>query len=200
VVEALHARWTSFAPLQSRLQSAIDARDEELSAAPPADLGVLEERLGSSWGEITLGALDLLGTGEQPARAAGRHLGLALGLVRLLQTLAGDLRQNRMPLPDAVLARHGLVRESPHPEQTATALRPVVADLAARAREHLQAARRHRAAVPKRALAALLPASLLEDYLDRLARAGHDPFAQVRTRPSAAAPLRLLARQLSRRY
>ena len=117
VVEALHARWTSFAPLQSRLQAAIDARDQELSAEPPADLAALEERLGSSWGEITLGALDLLGVAEKPARAAGRHLGLALGLVRLLQNLPGDLRQNRMPLPDAMLARHGLARESLQQEE-----------------------------------------------------------------------------------
>ena len=200
VVEALHARWTSFAPLQSRLQAAIDARDQELSAEPPADLAALEERLGSSWGEITLGALDLLGVAEKPARAAGRHLGLALGLVRLLQTLPGDLRQNRMPLPDAMLARHGLARESLRQEETAPALRPVVADLAGRAREHLEAARQNRHRVPKRALAALLPAPLLEAYLRRLARAGFDPFAPVRTTPVGLAPLWLLGRHALGRY
>ena len=199
-VEALHARWASFAPLQSRLQAAIDAHDQELSAEPPADLAALEERLGSSWGEITLGALDLLGVAEKPARTAGRHLGLALGLVRLLQNLPGDLRQNRMRLPDAMLARHGLVRESLQQEGTAPALRPVVADLAGRAREHLEAARRHRRAVPKRALAALLPAPLLEAYLRRLARAGFDPFAPVRITPVGLAPLWLLGRHALGRY
>jgi NADH dehydrogenase [ubiquinone] 1 alpha subcomplex assembly factor 6 len=200
VVEALHARWTRFAPLRSRLAAAIDARDQELSAEPPADLAALEERLGSNCGEITLGALDLLGVAEERTRAAGRRLGLALGLVRLLQTLPRDLRQNRIPLPDAVLARHGLARESLQQEQTGTALRPIVAELAARAREHLEAARRHRHAVPKRALAALLPAPLLDAYLRRLARAGFDPFAPVRTTPIGLAPLLLLGRHALGRY
>jgi phytoene synthase len=200
VVEALHARWASFAPLQSRLQVAIDARDQELSTEPPADQAALEERLASSWGEITLAALDLLGVAEEPARAAGRHLGLALGLVRLLQTLPADLRQNRRPLPGAVLARHGLAPESLQHEEAATALRAVVADLAGRAREHLEAARRHRHAVPERALAALMPAPLLEAYLRRLARAGFDPFARVRTTPVGPAPLWLLGRHALGRY
>ena len=200
VVEALHAGWARFAPLRSRLDAAIDARDLELSAEPPADLAALEERLGSSWGEITLGAMDLLGVAEGPAHAAGRHLGLALGLVRLLQTLPGDLRQNRMPLPGAVLTRHGLEGANLQQEGRAAALRPVVADLAGRARAHLEAARQYRHGVPKRALAALLPAPLLDAYLRRLARAGFDPSAPVRTTPVGLAPLWLLGRHALGRY
>jgi NADH dehydrogenase [ubiquinone] 1 alpha subcomplex assembly factor 6 len=200
VVEALHAGWAHFAPLRSRLDAAIDARDLELSAEPPADLAALEERLGSSWGETTLGALNLLGVAEEPAHAAGRHLGLAIGLTRLLQTLPGDLRQNRTPLPGAVLARHGLARTNLQQEGTAAALRPVVADLAGRAHAHLEAARQYRHAVPKRALAALLPAPLLDAYLRRLARAGFDPLAPVRTTPGGLALLSLLGRRALGRY
>ena len=200
VVEALHARSARFAPLRPRLDAAIDAREEELSAESPADLAALEDRLGSSWGEITLGAMDLLGAAEEPARAAGRHLGLALGLVRLLQALPGDLRQHRMPLPGAMLVQYGIAGESLQGRGAAAALRPVVADLAARAREHLEASRRHRDAVPRRALAALLPAPLLESYLRRLARAGFNPFAPLRTAPGALAPLRLLGRYARGRY
>ena len=200
VVAALHARWARFAPLRPRLDAAIDASEQELSAGPPADLVALEDRLGSSWGEITLGALDLLGAAEEPARAAGRHLGLALGLVRLLQALPGHLRQNRMPLPDAMLVQYGIAGESLQGGGAAAALRPVVADLAARAREHLEASRRHRDAVPRRALAALLPAPLLESYLRRLARAGFNPFAPARTASGGLAPLRLLGRYILGRY
>jgi NADH dehydrogenase [ubiquinone] 1 alpha subcomplex assembly factor 6 len=197
VVEALHAGWARFAPLRDRLDTALGAREQELSAEP-ADLAALDARLTASWGEITLGAMDLLGVTEEPARAAGRRLGVALGLVRLLHGLPADLRQNRMQLPGPTLARHGLTTESLQHDGTA-ALRPVVADLAARAREHLNAARRHRRMVPKRALAALLPASLLEAYLRRLARAGFDP-APVRTSPGGSAPLWLLGRFALGRY
>jgi phytoene synthase len=198
VVEALHAGWGRFAPLRERLESAIEARAMALSAEPPADLAALEARLAASWGEITLGAMDLLEVREEPARAAGRRLGLALGLVRLLQTLPADLRQNRMPLPGAMLACHGLSTGSLQHDEAA-ALRPVVADLAARAREHLDAARRQRRMVPKRALAVLLPASLLQAYLRRLARADFDP-APVRTAPGGSAPLQLLGRFALGRY
>lgn len=199
VVEALHARWARFAPLRGRLEAAIDARDLELSAEPPADLTALEQRIEAGWGEVTLAAMDLLEVAEEPACAAGRHLGVALGLVRLLQTLPADLRNNRMSLPGAMLARHGLAAEGLQQDGTA-ALRPVIADLTARARQHLDAARRHRQAVPQRALAVLLPAPLLDAYLRRLARARFDPLAPVRTSPGGFAPLRLLGHYALGRY
>jgi NADH dehydrogenase [ubiquinone] 1 alpha subcomplex assembly factor 6 len=199
VVTALHARWARFAPLRRRLEATIEARAEELSAGPPGDLAALERHLAASAGEVTLGAVDLLGIAQEPARAAARHLGLALGLVRLLQGLPGDLRRGRMPLPDALLANHQI-----DPEQldgaAGEALRPVVADLVARARAHLSEARRQRRAVPRRALAALLPAPLLDAYLERLARARCDPLAPVRTQPAGSAPLRLLGHFALGRY
>ena len=170
------------------------------SAEPPADLAALEHRLASSWGEITLGALELLGAAEGPARAAGRHLGLALGSGPPAADAAGGPASE----PDAV-ARHDARPARPRAREpgrrgTAAALRPIVAELAAHAREHLEAARRYRHAVPQRALAALLPAPLLAAYLRRLARAGFDPFAPVRTAPGGLAPLWLLGRHALGRY
>jgi NADH dehydrogenase [ubiquinone] 1 alpha subcomplex assembly factor 6 len=200
VVEAVHARWDRFLPLRPRLEAALDARDHELSAEPPADLAALERRLAASSGEVSLGAMDLLGVADEPARAAARHLGLALGLVRLLQGLPGDLRRGRVPLPHDLLARHQVHPERLDQAAAAQALRPAVAELAARAREHLHEARQYRHRVPRRALAALLPAPLLDAYLRRLARARFDPLAPVRTRPAGSAPLRLLGHYVLRRY
>ena len=200
VVEALHARWDRFAPLRPRLERAIDAHEQELSAEPPADLAALERRLAASAGEVSLAAMDLLEVQGEPARAAARHLGVALGLVRLLQSLPGDLRRARGPLPQALLARHGVDPEGLDQAAAGAALRPVVAEVTARAREHLHQARRHRRAIPRRALAALLPAPLLDAYLKRLARARFDPLAPVRSQPGGTAPLRLLGRYALRRY
>ena len=200
VVEAVHARWERFAPLRRRLEVAIDAREQELSAEPPADLAALERQLAASSGEVSLGAMDLLGVLDEPARAAAGHLGLALGLVRLLQSLPSDLRQGRVLLPSALLARHEVDLEHVDQPAAAQALRPAVAELAARARAHLHEARRYRRSVPRRALAALLPAPLLDAYLRRLARARFDPLGAVRTRPGGSAPLRLLGHYALRRY
>jgi phytoene synthase len=143
--------------------------------------------------------MDLLGGGEEPVRTAACHLGLALGLVRLLQGVPGDLRRGRVPLPRTLLARHQIDPERLDP-RAAEALRPAVAELMRRAREHLHEARRHRPAIPRRALAALLPAPLLDAYLRRLARARCDPLASVRTRPSGFAPLSLFVHYALRRY
>ena len=200
VVAAVHARWHRFAPLRPRLEAAIEAREQEVSSEPPADLGALERRFAASSGEVTLAAMDLLGVAEEPARAAARHLGLALGLVRLLQGLPADLRRGRVPLPSTLLARHEIDPERVNPIAATQALRPVVADLMGRACEHLDQARRHRHAIPRRALAALLPAPLLDAYLRRLARAHCDPLAPVRTRPAGFAPLRLLGLYAVGRY
>jgi phytoene synthase len=199
VVLAVHARWDRFARLRPRLEAAIQAREQELTGEPPADLVALERRLAASSGEVTLAALDLLGVVAEPARAAARHLGLALGLVRLLQGLPGDLRRGQVPLPSTLLARHRIDPERVDPS-AAEALRPAVAELMARAREHLRQARRHRQAIPRRALAALLPGPLLDAYLRRLARARCNPLASVRTRPGAFAPLTLLGRYGLGRY
>jgi phytoene synthase len=199
VVAALLARWPQFAPLRPRLHAAIDARELELTGEPPADLAALEGRLAAGCGEITLAAVELLGAVDEPTRAAARRLGLALGLIRLIQALPADLRQDRIRLPRPMLDRHEVAPERSE-ARDGRYLASLVAELADRAREHLRDARRYRRDVATQALAALLPAPLLDRYLDRLARAGHDPFARIATRPGALAPVELLGRHLLGRY
>ena len=201
VVEALHAALGRFAPLRSRLDAAIDAREEELSAGPPADLAALEERLASSWGEITLGAMELLEAADEAGarRRSPSRPGAGIG------PPAADTAGGPAAEPDAV-AR---ARCSPGTASRARAWkereRPPRCGRSSptwrRARARIwRQSRRHRHAVPQRALAALLPASLLDGYLRRLARAGFDPFAPVPTAPGAFAPLRLLGRYARGRY
>lgn len=200
VLAAMQARCAVFASLRPRLDAAIDARELELTAEPPADLATLERRLEAGCGSITVAAVELLGASDEPTHAAARHLGVARGVTRLVQALPGDMGHERVRLPGALLDRHGIHQEASTQARDVRALAPVVAELAARARAHLREARRHRREVPRRALAALLHASLLERYLTRLARAGYDPYAPVRTRPGATAPLELLGRHLAGRY
>ena len=200
VVAALHADWAQLQPLRPRLDAAIDAREVELTADPPADLATLEQRLEAGCGEIARAAVDLLDGHGEAAQAAARHVGLALGLVRLVQSVPRDLQRERMLLPGLLLERHRADPEHAAQARDGRSLREVVAELAARARAHLREARRHRSGVPRRAIPALLHACLLDDYLRRLARAGYDPFADVTTRPAARAPLELLARHLVGRY
>lgn len=182
---------------RARLAAAIDAREAELAGEPPADLAALERRLAAACGGITVAATEVLGDAHGRAHEAALRVGLALGVVRLLQSLPRDLARNRVLVPVAMLVGHGI---DPQHLQGGAGLRPVVADLAARACEHLREARRRRRAVPSRAIPALLHARLLDADLSRLERAGYDPFAAVRTRPAALAPLELLCRRALGRY
>jgi phytoene synthase len=64
----------------------------------------------------------------------------------------------------------------------------VVATISGKAWEFLRSARGYRAEVSKRALPALIPATLAEIYLRRLSKSGFNPFD---TRIQATGPSRL---------
>jgi phytoene synthase len=197
VVHGLVATFQSAASSRAHLAAAIDAREAELGGDPPPDLAALERRLEAACGGITLVATEVLGDTHGRSREAALRVGLALRIVRLLQSLPRDLGRNRVPVPMAMLVRSGV---DPQHLQGGSELRPVVADLAARAREHLREARRYRRAIPSRVTPALLHGPLLDAHLRRLERAGYDPFAAVRTRPAALAPIELLCRHAFGRY
>jgi phytoene/squalene synthetase len=197
VAEALHPVLRDLAVTRARLEAAIDARERELEDPPPPTLAALEQRLDATSGGITQAALEILGSTGPAALEAGRRVGLSVGLADLLRSLDLDLRQSRLLLPAAELARHGIALE-PLPA-AGLGVAPVVATIAARGLAHLAAARAQRQAVPAAALAALLPGTLAGAYLRRLRRTSHDPSAVARQR-SPLAPLTLLWHRATGRF
>jgi phytoene synthase len=198
IVQDLRRALDDFALPRARLDAAIDARERELEGPPPATLAALEQHLAAVSGGITLAALEILGSRDSAAHEVGCRVGLAVGFADLLRSLDADLRHGRLLLPAAELTRHGIVLD-PLP-QCGPGLAPVIATLVDRGLEHLAAARVRRQAVPKAALAAILPGSLAGDYLRRLRRTGHDPHAAGARPRSALAPLSLLWRRAAGRF
>jgi phytoene synthase len=196
VAQAMHRALGEFPITRARLEAAIDARERELEDPPPPTLAALEQRLEATSGGITLAALEILGSTGPAALEVGRRIGLTVGLADLLRTLDLDLRQGRLLLPAAELARHGIAHE-PLPE-AGPGLAPVVATIVERGLAHLATARANRRAVPAAALAALLPGTLAGAYLRQLRRSGHHPSAAL-ARRSALAPLTLLWRHATGR-
>lgn len=171
---------------RARLEAALDARERELEDPPPADLKALEQQLEGSSAAIVQAALVILGTTDAATLEVGRKIGLVVGLADRLRSLEADLREGRMLLPTAELARHGI-----DPEAAADArqdLAPVIATLAGRGLEHLRAARAERRSIPAAALPALLPGTLAGGDLRRLRRTGSTPALQHRA-PFAALSL-----------
>jgi NADH dehydrogenase [ubiquinone] 1 alpha subcomplex assembly factor 6 len=195
VAEGLHDVLRAAPGSRARLDAAIDARERELEEPPPADLEALERELEGSAATIVEAALLILGAGDPAALAVGREVGLAVGLADRLRGLESDRRHGRLLLPVAAPAGSDIDPEAAagrdqDPE-------PVIRLLAARGLEHLRAARAARRAVPRAALAALLPGTLAGEQLRRARRTGSS--AALRRR-SPAAPLGLLWRHARGRF
>lgn len=178
----------------------IDAREADLADEPPASLSCLVNYAEVTAVPLVMLALEALGAGDEPAVAAGRHVGIAWALTGLLRAVPFHARQKRLYLPAALMAEHGaatgrLFEMKPGPE-----LRPVVQAVASEAHRHLTAARALRRRLPKAALPALLPAVLAETYLGAIAKADHDVFAPPVQMPHPLRHLRLGWAALRGRY
>jgi NADH dehydrogenase [ubiquinone] 1 alpha subcomplex assembly factor 6 len=82
----------------------------------------------------------------------------------------------RCYIPADLAAGSGLKIEDYEARRTTSALRAGVGEIAAAARRHLSQARAQRTAIPRAAIAAVLPALIAARFLGRLERVGYDPF------------------------
>jgi phytoene synthase len=166
----------------------IDAREFDLERRAPDDLAALEAYAADTSAGLVHLALQVLGVDAAAARAAGRHAGIAWALVGLMHAVPFHAAAKRRYLPRDLSQAAGLRSGELFELGSSQALCRVVERVAARAREHLGAARTLAGQVPRKARSALLCATLAEQGLARLARAGYDPFdARVRERPPGRA-------------
>jgi len=166
----------------------LDARAFDIEDGAPADLKALVAYAEDTSATLTALSLDILGARDEAARRAGRHIGIAWALTGLARAVPFHAGARRVYLPatlcrDAGVDFQDLFRLRPGPGLT-----HVVAEIADTARRHLDVARRGRGS--RRALPALLPAVLAEGYVERLRKAGFNPFAR---RVQAAGAGRVLA-------
>jgi phytoene synthase len=176
----------------------IDAREADLDEEPPASLDALELYAEDTAARLVRLALEILDTRDEAAGEAGRHLGIAWALTGVLRALPVQVRLRRVSLPADLIAEAGLDVARFLELKSSPALFQIVEQLAERAREHLAAARAARAAIPRRALTALLIGTLANTHLGRIARAGYDPFAPDLARPDTLASWRLAMAWLTR--
>jgi phytoene synthase len=140
----------------------IDGRERDFEDESVPDIATLERYAEATSSSLVGLAFEVLGA--EPAAACARHAGIAWCLAGLLRAAPFRAPGQRQPLPlepSATSGRDdsGLVRE-----------------IAASARRHIEAARRHQTGLSRQALSAILPVALVEPYLNRLARIEHDPF------------------------
>lgn len=188
---------------RARLDALLDARAADAEGgADIADMADLEGYLGATSAGLGALALDLVDpdAGEAVRRAV-HHTGLAWGLTGILRAVPFQAARRRCLLPRTVCGEAGLDVEALFAGRKATGVASAVRAVAARAEEHMRAARRERAAVSALTLAAVLPVTLAESHLARLAKAGYDPFHPAVSRPTGpSAVARLIWRGWRGRY
>jgi phytoene synthase len=191
VVEPLAATIHRHALASEPFERLLDARERDLEPEPPADLAALEDYAAATNASLVELALAVLGADQPTARDAARHVGIAHGLAGLLIAVPFRAAYGRIDLPSDLLAQAGVHTAAVKEAAGDAGLAAVVRAVAARATEHLDAARALRRDVPRAALPALLPALIAARRLARLAAAGHDPFASALGRPDGSLSLRL---------
>ncbi len=195
VLEALAPAVARYGLGRGHFERLLAARALDLEEGAPADLADLVAYAEAASGSLTALAVQVLAGDDEGVRAAAREVGTAWALVGLMRAVPFHARMRRVYLPtalnrDAGLDVLGLFRQGPLP-----GLCRVVERVAEAARTHLAAARRH--GVPRRAVPALLLATLADQDLRRLERAGFNPF-DPRVRQSGAGRAFRLALNASR--
>ncbi len=180
VVQALAEAVAAHDLPRAELEALVEARRRDLEPAPPPDLDSLERYCAETSSGLLRLQLAALGALEGPAadeaREAARQLGIAWALIGLLRALPFHARRKRLLLPADHLAAAGVETGRVFELEGSEALSGVVMRLARRAGERLAAARPAARALPKAQRAPLLISVLARRYLERLERAGYDPF------------------------
>jgi NADH dehydrogenase [ubiquinone] 1 alpha subcomplex assembly factor 6 len=200
LVAALTTAIRARRPAREHFERIIDARQADLADEPPSDLAALEEYAEATSSRLILIALELLGIDAPAVRTAAHHVGIAYAFIGLLRAMPMLLPAGRRIIPAEIVRRHGLDRDDWRAWGGSAALRTAVAEIAGAANSHLRTAGAARAAVPRAAVAALLPAVVARQGLKRLARASHDPFAPQLARADPWQGWRLAGAALRHRF
>ena len=182
------------------LDRLIDARERDFDPEPPPSLAALEDYAEGSSAALVRLALQVLGADPVATAAAARSVGIGYALAGLLRAMPFHAAAGRSYLPADIAARAGLDPADYARRRGSPALRKAVAEIADAAERHLRAAGENRRALPRAAVAAVLPAVVAERYLKRLRRVGDDPFAPQLAIPDPLQAWRLAAAALLRRF
>ena len=171
VVEALSGIITARNLPRDLFDELIDAREHDLEEAPFATIDEFEAYADATSGHVMRLAARILGA-DQTLDAPARDLGIAYAITGLCRALPYHATHRRLMLPVDRLIASGVSIEDVFAGRGGEGLRPLLHDMAQRARDHLAT----RGRVPRSVLPALLPAAVVPLYLRALTRPGFDVF------------------------
>jgi 15-cis-phytoene synthase len=159
-----------------RLHNLLEARLFDLYNDPMAGLAELDAYAHQTSSTLMALAMQILGNGERPHPSPTGPAGRAYAITGLLRALPHHAARGQVFVPDELLRRHGVGRETILGGRTNVGLMAALGELRSHARKQLETARERLAALPSRLIPALLPAALVRLYLDRMDQPDYDPF------------------------
>ena len=178
----------------------VDTRERDLADESPASLVTLENYAEGTSAPLIHLALQVLSAREAAVEETARQVGIGYALAGLLRAMPFHARAGRTYIPADIAERAGLAPADYAAGRGTPALRATVREVASAAARHLRAARERRVAIPRSAVAALLPATVADRFLARLRRAEYDPFAPALAMPDPLQIWRLAAAALFKRF
>jgi phytoene synthase len=165
----------------------IEAHQFDLYNDPMPDVAVLEPYLGDTSCTLLSLAARIAGHQSDELDHLTRHAGLAYGITRVIAAFGRDASQRQLFVPRDLLERHGCDLEQVFAGQDSQQLHAALGELAEDARSHLDTALALLPGTPRDVRMVFLPLALVRPALDRMVRAGANPFM-----PQAASRLRTL--------
>ncbi len=157
-------------------ETLLDTRERDVGDENFADVADLETYADGTSARLTSLALQILGATDEASRVAGRHVGIAWALTGLMRAVLFQAKANRVLLPQDLLTDAALTPHDVQERRNAARLGAVIEQVAQTAHAHLAKARTYAARIDRRALPALLPATLADSYLYGLQRRKYDVF------------------------
>ncbi|TVR99475.1 MAG: squalene/phytoene synthase family protein [Rhodospirillales bacterium] len=205
VATALAATVQRFALPRAPFDRIIEARAFDMEDAAPADLPALVDYAEGTSAPLFGLALDILAVDQAAARAAARDVGIVWALTGLARAVPFHARSRRVYLPADLNRQAGLdvfrlFEGRLSDQRMVQGLAVVVGAVADVAQSHLESARAASRDVPAKAIPALLPATMASIDLERLRRAGCNPFMVPDPRRRVGRLLRVMLNAMRGRY
>jgi phytoene synthase len=153
-----------------------DEHQFDLYNDPMPTMAALEGYLAATCSALFALAARIVGPASEAVEHLARHAGVAQGIVQVIANLPRDASRRQLFLPREILESHGCGMEDVFAGKEAPGLRAVLDELMGEAQQNLSTASSLLAEVPPAVRPVFLPLSQVRADLERLSRAGHNPF------------------------
>ena len=176
IVEGLQKTINSHHLSRAHFDEFLAHRAEDLAEDAPKDLLSLESYAEGTSARLTWLALEILEVRDEESFAAARHVGIAWALTGIMRAVLFHARNNRIMLPQDLMNERALAGQDALRKKNAAKISEVIAKIGTVARVHLDKAAERQKRVDRKAIPALLPAVLADQYLKGSAKWGYDVF------------------------